>query len=51
MIRIDPRHRREIADVAADDPEESGNRSLVGCDTVDVADVDGPPLVRMVADF
>ena len=44
-------HRRQVADMAVDDPEQRDDGGLIGVDRVEVADVDRPPLVRMVADF
>ena len=51
IVRKHARHRREVADVAVDDAEQREDGGLVGGDRVEIADVDGPPLVRMVADF
>ena len=50
IIRKHAGHRRQIADVSVDDPEQRDDGGLIGGDRVEVADVDGPPLVRMVAD-
>ena len=50
-VREDAGHRREVADVTVDDAEEPDDRFLVRRDRIEIADVDGPPLVRMVADF
>ena len=43
--------RRQVADVPVDDTEKRTDGRLIGGDRIEIADVDGPPLVRMVADF
>ena len=45
------RDRSKVVDVAIDDAEQSGDGGLVRGDRIEITDVDGPPLVRMVADF
>ena len=42
---------REIADPAIDHAEERSDGGLVRGDAIEITDVDGPPLVRMLADF
>ena len=51
VVRKHARHRREVADVPVDHAEQRDDGRLVGRDRVEIADVDGPPLVKMVADF
>jgi hypothetical protein len=50
IVREHTRHRRQVSYVAVHDAEKRGDGGLVGGDAVEVADVDGPPLVRMIAD-
>lgn len=51
IVRKHTGHRRQIANIAVHVPEQAGDRRLVGCDRIEITDVDGPPLVRIVADF
>ena len=37
IIGKDPRHRRQVADVAVDHPKERYDRGLVGGDAVEIA--------------
>ena len=51
IIRKHSWQRREITNVPVDHAEQRADGFLVCRDAVEIADVDGPPLVRMVADF
>ena len=51
IVRKHAGHRRQIADIQADHPEQRRDSGLVRGDRIEIADVDGPPLVRIVADL
>ena len=51
IVRKHAGHRRKVADIAVHHTKERTDGFLVGRYRIEITDVDGPPLVRMLADF